>query len=348
MKRLIPLALLAILAALVPAALTASPASSADRPRWHTRVFASVPNPGFPAYVHVHPNGRVYAGTYTNPTGDTMRSRVLEWTAGGTLLRSWTVPGQDLTKPRGVQVATNDARGRLVLLEKSTRSVLTLNIRTGRFVRQARLPEGSIPNYATWGPGGALFVSDYAQPVIWRIPAGGGTPRAWFRSDALAGLELGTTGLVYQPRRRAFLIAQQTTTNPLDAARGKLYRLAVRDDGRPGVLRTLWTSLPLELPDGFGLARSGRIYLSLLGSNQLVVLGADGTEVERFPRVPLTGANGSAVAFDGPSNATFLGTRVLVANQSPILGTRSHHVILDVEVGEAGAAAYVPTTSTLR
>jgi sugar lactone lactonase YvrE len=331
-----------ILAALLPGQV-----SAADRPKWDTRVFASVPSPGFPAYVLAHPNGRVYAGTYTNPLGDTMRSRVFEWTAGGTLLRSWTVPGQDLTAARGVQVATSDAGGRLVLLEKSTRSVLTLNIKTGHFKRQATLPPGSMPNYATWGPNGALFVSDYAQPVIWRIPAGGGAPQVWFRSPALAGLEFGTTGLVYQPRQNAFLIAQQTTTNPLDLGRGKLYRLPVTGDGGPGTLSTLWTSLPLELPDGFGVARSGRIYVALLGSNQIVVLSPTGTQVERFPSVPLLGSNGSPVPFDAPSNATFLGTRILIANQSAVFGDRSHQVILDVEVGEPGAARYLPARSTL-
>jgi hypothetical protein len=341
-RRLVTTAVLVVLAALLPGQVAA-----ADRPKWDTRVFASVPSPGFPAYVYAHPNGRVYGATYTNPLGDTMRSRVFEWTAGGTLLRSWTVPGQDLSAERGVQVATSDARGRLVLLEKSTRSVLTLNITTGRFKRQATLPEGSIPNYATWGPGGALFVSDYAQPVIWRIPARGGAPRAWFRSPALSGLEFGTTGLVYQPGRRAFLIAQQTTTNPLDLARGKLYRLPVRDDGRPGALRTLWTSLPMELPDGFGVARSGRIYVALLGSNQIVVLSPAGAQLERFPSAPLLGSNGSPVPFDAPSNATFLGTRILVANQSAVFGDRTHQVILDVEVEEPGAARYLPARSTL-
>jgi hypothetical protein len=350
---------------LVSACLSPGTAVSAERARWDTRVFASVPSPGFPAYVYGHTNGRVYGGTYTNLLGDSMRSRVFEWTSGGTLLRSWTVPGQDLTAERGVQVATSDARGRLVLLEKSTSSVLTLNVATGHFKRQARLPdlplcssgrhpcspnlvdEPAIPNYATWGPGGALFVSDYGQAVIWRIPAGGGTPRLWFSSPALDGTEFGTTGLVYQPGRRSFLIGQQSTTDPtIGPLAGKIYRLPVRRDGRPGLLSTLWRSRPGDLPDGFGVARSGRIYVACLGSNQLAVLSASGAELKRFPQAPLTGSNGSPVPFDGPSNATFLGTRVLVANQAPF-GDRSHQVILDVEVGEPGATSYIPARSRL-
>ena len=208
----------------------------------------------------------------------------------------------------------------------------------------------AIPNYATWGPRGALYVSDYGQAVIWRIPARGGAPRIWFASAALDGTEFGTTGLVFQPERRAFLIAQQTTSDlTSNPPVGKLYRLSVDDAGRPGALTTLWRSRIGELPDGFGIARSGRIYVANVGlSNQLVELSPDGRELDRFPRVPMLGDNGSPAPFDGPSSATFLGTRVLVANQSPLLGTASHHVVLDVEVGEEGAPAHVPRRSRLR
>lgn len=339
--------LLLVLAVLVAVGL--APAHAAERAPGTARVFAKVQSPGFPAYVHVHPNGRVYAGTYTNPSGDSMRSRVFEYTSGGTLLRSWTVPGQDLTKPRGVQVAATDARGRLVLLEKSRARVLTLDVRTGRFQVQATIPDlpgggHPIPNYATWGPGGALYLSDYGQAVIWRIPAAGGTPRPWFRSAKLEGVAgFGTTGLVYQPATRSFLISQQTSGDPLELFRGHLYRLAVRADGGPGALSTVWTAGgPLDLPDGFGVARSGNIYLALLGANKLVKLSPAGKVLARWS------ATGSAVPFDSPSNATFLGTRVLVANQSAILGDTSHHVILDVEVGERGAPVVVPKGSVLR
>ncbi|KRB76245.1 hypothetical protein ASE01_14655 [Nocardioides sp. Root190] len=351
MKRpvvVIRLALLALLVLVLLGPASAAPAVSAAAKPGTTKVFAKVQSPGFPAYVHVHTNGRVYAGTYTNPTGDSMRSRVFEYTAGGTLLRSWTVPGQDLATARGVQVAASDARGRLVLLEKSRGRVLTLDVRTGRFQVQATIPDlpgggHPIPNYATWGPGGALFLSDYGQDVIWRIPAAGGTPTVWFRSKKLAGVAgFGTTGLVYEPATRSFLISQQTTGDALDLFRGHLYRLRVGADGRPGTLVSLWRSSTLDLPDGFGIARSGNIYLALLGSNRILKLSPSGKVLARYA------ASGSAVPFDSPSNATFQGTRVLVANQSAILGDTSRHVILATEVGEAGRPVVIPTRSTLR
>ena len=258
--------------------LSPGPAGAADRDRFDTRVFARVQHPGFPAYVHAHRNGRVYAGTYTNPQGDSQPSLVREWTGDGMLQRTWTVPGQDLSRDHGVQVAHQDRLGRLVLLEKSRPRVMTLDPRTGRFRTWARIPDlptcstgeqpcspnavdqGPIPNYATWGPGGALFVSDYAQAVIWRLDRRMQTPRPWFTSPALDGSEFGTAGIVFRPRQRDLLVTQQSTAVDASApTNGKLYRLPVRPSGEPGRLRTLWTSLPGDLPDGFGIGRSGRI-----------------------------------------------------------------------------------------
>jgi len=352
-KRLLTLALAVALLGLTPAS------DAGDRPTWDTRVFARVAKPGYPAYVFKHRNGRVYAGTYTNPTGDTQRSRVFEWTADGTLEHAWTVPGQDLSVDHGVQVANQDAWGRLILLEKSTSRVMTLNVRTGRFRTWARIPDvhdspnvvddKGIPNYATWGPGGALFVSDYGQAVIWRIPPGGGRPQRWFQSAKLDGTDFGTTGLVFRPGTRDLLIGQgSTATDGSVPVNGKLYRLPITATGRPGTLTTLWTSGPAELPDGFGIARSGQIYVALAGvSAQLVKLSATGQELDRFPDTPVTGENGSPIPFDTPSSATFLGTRVLVANQS-FTGDATHHAILDVEVGEPGRAPYLPKSAVWR
>jgi sugar lactone lactonase YvrE len=350
---------------MVPAVPAVGAASRSQRERWDTRVFSKVPRPGFPAFAYVHPNGRVYAGTYTNPQGDTERSRVFEWTRDGTLTRSWSVPGQDLDEDHGVQVATSDARGRLVLLEKSTSRVMRLNTRTGRFTTYSHLrdlstcaagaePDGScspnvtdypaIPNYAAWGRRGQLFVTDYGQAVIWRIPPGGGRPEPWYADPRLDGSEFGTAGLLMAPRHRALLISQQSSAQEPDVTQGKLYKLPIRH-GKATDLRLLWTSQPSDLPDGFGIGRSGRIYLANAGlTNQLVVLSRKGKELERFPEVPGSGENGSPIAFDTPSSATFLGRRVLVANQSFFgsPGANGNHAILDVYVGERGKPVFIP------
>jgi hypothetical protein len=321
--------------------LPVAPAAQAASGKWTTTVFAKVPAPGYPAHVFKHRNGRVYAGTYI-ASGSSRRSRVFEWSGDGELLRSWTVPHQ-IIGDHGVQAANQTSDGKLVLLETSRAAVLTLNLHTGRFRTVARLPKGSVPNYATWGPGAALYVTDYKKNTVWKVRPSTGRVVKWFTSDRLSGIGgFGTTGIAFRPGRRDLLVTQQTAPGLL-AVSGHLYSLPIRDSGRPGRLRTLWTSRPAELPDGFGIGRSGHIYVAMAGlSAQLVELSATGAELDRFPDAPLTGDNGSTIPFDTPCNATFHGTMVLIANQSAILGDADHQALLAVEVGERGRTPYLP------
>lgn len=359
-RRRTTLTLAALLASLLVALAPVGGSGAAERERWDTRVLARVGAPGHPANVVLHPNGRIYAGTFSSPQGDRVPSVVREWTRRGTLLRSWEVPGQDLAASHGVQVATVDARGRLVVLEKSTGRVLRLDLASGRWSTYSRLRDlpacppggagagctpnlddaGPIPNYAAWGPDGSLYVSDYGQAVLWRVPPGGGRARAWLTDKRLDGVEFGTAGLVLGPSHRALYLMQQTSLGlgDLAVAQGKLYRVPLHGDR---TLVKLWQSRPMDLPDGFGFARSGRVYVACAGSNQLLVLDQDFAEVERVPALPVTGDNGSPIPFDTPSNMTFAGRSVLVANQA-FLGTDDHHAILDVYVGERGVPTFVP------
>jgi sugar lactone lactonase YvrE len=335
---LVPLLLAVALAAPVG---PVPPAQAAEK--FETTVFAKVPAPAQPAYVFVHTNGRVYAGTYAAVEAGTP-SRVFEWDRRGTLLRSWAVPGQRAGAEHGVQVAHQTRSGRLVVLDTTTSTVRTLDIRTGRWRTVATLP-GATPNYATWGPGGVLYVTDYTAGRIWRVSRRG-RPKVWFTSPALEGaIGFGTTGIVFRKKKRDLLITQQTTLDGggVTPTQGFLYRLPVRKGGRPGSIETLWTSQPTDLPDGFGIGRSGHIYIANAGlTNQIVELDARGNEVARFPEAPLSGDNGSPIPFDTPCSATFLGTRILVANQSAVQGDASHQAILAVEVGERGRRPFLP------
>lgn len=341
-----PLAAAPTAADTAAAQVTAAAGSDAARERWDTRVFSLVPEPGFPASAYVHPNGRVYAGTFTDPSGDDRPSRVFEWRRDGTLLRSWTVPGQDTDNEQGVQVATSDAQGRLVLLDRSPARVRMLDPRTGRFTTYARFGPDAVPNFAAWGRDGSLYVSDYAQPVLWRVPPGGGEPKPWLRDQRLDGGEFGTTGLRLAADRRTLVVAQSSSAGLGEAnpSTGKLYTVRIRPDGRPGPLRMLWESRPADSPDGFAIARSGRIYVANVSpsSNQIVVVSPTGHEVERFPEAPALGANGSSVPFDSPSSAAFLGTRIIVANQAFATGDRDHQALLDVETAERGLSILIP------
>jgi sugar lactone lactonase YvrE len=350
--------------ALLASVLATAPAAGAQRARFDTRLVALIPPPGFPAMAYVHPNGRVYVGTYVNPSGDGSRSRVFEYEPSGTLLRSWTVPGQELSKDHGVQVATSDSQGRLVLLDRTPARALLLDRRTGTFTQYASfanlapclpLQTGTdcsptledrdpMANYAVWGPDGSLYVSDYLQGVVWRVPPGGGEARVWLSDRRLDGGEFGTTGLALAADRRTLLIGQGSSAglgepNPTT---GKIYTAEIQPDGSPGGLRLLWESGPADLPDGFAIARSGKLYVPLAGvANQIAVVAPDGRELERFPNSAGDGSNGSPVPFDTPSSARFLGTRLIVANQS-FTGSREHQAVLDVETGETGLPELIP------
>jgi len=330
----------ALLVALIAAALPA--AAHAERPRWDTRALATVPPPGFPARAYVAPNGRIYEGTYDNPSGDHVPSRVFEYLADGTLLRSWTVQGQDLDQAHGVQVATSDARGRLVLFDKAPARVILLDPRTGAqttYATFADLPalhdQKPMADYGAWGPDGSLYVTDYQQAVIWRVPPGGGAAQVWLADKRLDGDMFGTAGITLAADHRTLVISQGSSAglgsgNP---STGRIYTLPIGADGRPGELTQLWESGPAEAPDGLAIAASGRIYVALVSplANQLVAVGPDGKEVDRSP-----------ATFDAPSSVAFLGNSLIVADQSFVNGDPSHMQILDVAVGETGVPELIP------
>ena len=351
---------------LAVALLAAAPATASDqRARWDTKLLARVPAPGYPASAYPHPNGRVYVGTYTNPRGDTVPSRVFEYNPDtGALVRSWTVPGQDLAAEHGVQAATSDAAGRLVLLDRTPARALILDQRTGDFSTYATFrnlapcsgaPDGNcsptsqdlppMANYAAWGTGGELYVTDYQQGVIWRVPPGGGAAEVWLADRRLDGQQFGTTGIALAADRRTLIVAQSSSGGGLgglaNPTSGKLYRVPIADNGQPGEMAQFWESGPAESPDGFGIAQSGRIYIALLSTNQIAVVAPDGAEVERFPSGQ-NGDNGSGTPFDSPSSAKFLGTRLMVPNQSYFNGDPNLQTVLDVETREQGLPELIP------
>jgi hypothetical protein len=354
-----------VLAGVWALAASAEPA----RHRGSVRVLAHVPAPGFPALPHVVGN-RVFEGTYDDPRGDSSPSSVFEYSAGGKLLRSWTVRGQDVSQPHGVQVAANDSLGRLLLLDKTSGRIVRLDPRTGRQTLYSRVPDlptcsqapkgqpcspetqnlPPMPDYAAWGPDGSLYVTDYQQGVIWRIPPGGGHARIWLVSPKLDGGMFGTACILLMPDHHTLLFDQASnggipgSGNP---STGKLYEVAIRSDGRPGALRQLWESGPADAPDGCVLSRAGHIYVALAGaSNQIVELNLQGRVLARFGQ-QYSGANNSSVPFDTPSGLAWLGTDLIIANQAYLDQNTSNMALLNLETGELGLPVYVPPRAGL-
>jgi sugar lactone lactonase YvrE len=188
-------------------------------------------------------------------------------------------------------------------------------------------------NYGAWGPDGSLYVTDYLQGVIWRVPPGGGKATVWLADSRLVGNQFGTTCIRLMPDQKTLLVAQNTHAGLGGGTptNGNLYKVAINPDGSPGDLQEFWESQPTDLPDGFGLSKAGNVYIALSGANQIVEVGPDGKEVQRF----------SSPLWDTPSSAKFLGTKVIIPSQSYISGDPSKQTITSLDTGEEGEPEFI-------
>jgi sugar lactone lactonase YvrE len=294
---------------------------------------------------------------------DTGPSKVFAFAPDGHLLREYTVKGQTPGQVHGVQVAAIDAKGGLYLLDQHPARVLRLDPASGTQTTYATFKDvppclpgaaGNCsattsdnepePDYAAWGTDGSLYVTDYTQGLIWRVPPHGGAATIWLTDPQLDGAQFGPAGIVLMPDRRTLMISTSAggIVTPGDPTTGKLYTVPIGADGKPGALKKLWESGPREGPDGFALAASGNIYLALVGpgANQIVEIAPDGREIARAPD-PAANAQ-MEVPFDSPSSIQFDGTRLIVTNDAFFSGDQSHMVLFDVFAGEPGAPVFVP------
>ncbi len=324
--------------------------------RFEVKVFAHVPAPGYPANAFLFHN-RVYAGTFHSFTmpSDTGPSKVFAFSLTGKLVRTYTISGQTPGAAHGVQVAAVDRAGILYLLDQAPARVLKLDPHTGHqstwatFATVPACPGGkpnghctlgpagnaAEPDFATWGPDGSLYVTDYNQSLIWRVPPNGGKASVWLTDKRFNGVIVGAAGIALLPDEKTLLV--DTGGGGTDPSTGKLYSVPIEPGGAPGPLKQLWESAPTEAPDGFAIAKSGDIYIALVGpaGNAVVELSPAYKEIARVP------ANAAAnqmqqVPFDAPGSVTFLGDEVIVANQSALANSAKNMALLEINVGEPG------------
>ena len=363
-----PLALAALALLLVPAAA----AGAASRPLYDVRVFARVPHPGSPEPIVVQPDGTVYVGTNQADKGSdediAAPSRVFAFSPTGKLLRSYSLLGQRLDENHGIQGIAPDGDGLLYLLDRSADPRVVVLDPVSRWRRRyasfhdvptcsaaGRTTDCSAtvndnpagPDYAVFAPGGAMYVTDIDQALIWRVPPGGGRAEVWFTDPRLESL-FGPNGIQVLGDGRTLLFVN-SASNPQagNATTGRLYRLPIEPSGRPGQLTQLWESRPLDGPDGFAVGRSGRLYVALAAANQMVVISPAGAELARFPATPAQNEM-QEIPFDGPASAAFYGERVLVTNQGFPRATPEHWAVLDVFAGEPGLPLFRPFVAAPR
>ena len=357
-----PLAVLVAL--LIGSVAAAGSQQGAARERLDLRVFTRIGDPGEPEPIAIGSDRRVYVGTNQQGKGDAgAPSRIFAYSRAGRLLRQYAVKGQDLGEDHGIQGIAFDAAGRLFALDRSADPrVIVIDPKTGRQRTYARFrdvppcgqAEGSRecsattadnpagPDYAVFGPGGALYVTDIDQALIWRVARGGAEASVWLTDPRFESV-FGPNGIQLVDGGRSLLLAVTATfPSPSDPpASGALFKVRLRGPKRQaGPIEQFWRSRPVDGPDGFAVGRSGTVYLALAGANQIAVISPDGEELARVPANPAENA-AMEIPLDGPASAAFLGRRILITNQSTA-GNRSSWAVYDLYAGERGLPLFRP------
>ncbi|HVT63652.1 MAG TPA: hypothetical protein VHD81_00675 [Mycobacteriales bacterium] len=370
--------MVAVAAAMTVATATAGASSAGQSAYGHVSVFAHIEAPGEPSLTLVTPNQkRVFVGTFEDVTGsNSSPSKVFEYDAHGKLAKSFVIKGQTPAKAHGVQVAARDRKGRLYVLDQEPARVIALDPKTGSqrtYATFADVPtcasagrtagcSNSVldnapePDYAAWLPDGSILVTDYAQQLIWRVPAGGGRARVWMNSARLDGELFGPAGIVLMPSHRSVLVTAATggvTTIdlPNNSARGRLYRIALAKHYRAGKVTTMWSSDLAQAPDGFAVSADSRhVFIAMAGpaANCVVEVARQYRGWRQVWQVPscLHGTGSDAtVPWDTPTSVQFLDHSILVTNQAYFTGTASHWVIFRVTEPLRGMRIFVPRSA---
>lgn len=344
-------------------------AGAEQREHGDVRLCAHVPDPGAPEGVAVAPDGTIYTATANDEgNGDTSApSKVFAYSPSCKLLRSYQIEGQELDQSHGLGSIVLDAEGRLYITDVAPPRLLRLDPRTGRQEVYARLRDvpscgstaetqcepgqdhRSIPDFLTFGSDGSLYVTDALQGLIWRIPSGGGKGRVWFKDPRidpdLGAPDYSPIGIRLAPDGRTLVFSTifQPISCACDVSAGRIWKLPIEPDGRPGKLKLFWQSGTFDGPIDFAFGRSAKLYVTLAGPSQLGVLSPSGEELERFPS-PVENAT-LEVPMDVPFGIAFEGDRLIVSNNSFIAHNPSAWALLDVYIGESGAPTVRPRIS---
>lgn len=320
-----------------------------------TSVFATTPFPGHPFGIAVDDN-RIYVDTsrgdffahQTNSAGE----RVFAFDKHGTLMETINVPtmpdatmglwGTALDGNHGLahKLYVADMNGRILRVSIGQRqptfdvfSTPPPPFNTGDW-------HSTMWNDLTFDRAGNLLMTD-DKPRLWRITPDG-QASVYFtdpRIRGLFGFAGGPLGGRIDPSGRWFYFSITISGEfPGDAA---IYRLRLVDHPSASDLELVhrFPSEPGEIPpqaSGIAFARSGNLYVGLLGPNQIAVLDPSGNEIRRL----------SSALFDSPWGLAFLGDSLLVSNAdiNPV-ESPSKWIVSKVFVGEPGLPLNRPRTS---
>jgi hypothetical protein len=311
-----------------------------------TTVFAIFPFPGHPFGIAVD-DDKIYVDTsrgdffasQTNSAGE----RLFVLNKNGHILQTVTIPTMpDATMGLwGLALDGNDGRDHRLYVADMNGRILRVNIAEPRptFDVFSTPPppfdtgdwHTTMWNDLTFDRAGNLLMTD-DKPRLWRVTPDG-QASVYFEDPRLLGLvgfAGGPLGGRIDPTGQWFYFSITLSAEfPGDAV---IYRLRLVDHPTAADLQLVhrFPAVPNEIPpqaSGIAFARSGNLYVGLLGPNQIAVLDPSGNEIRRL----------SSPLFDSPWGLAFMGDSLLVSNAdiNPVESPRSW-IVSKVFVGEPG------------
>jgi sugar lactone lactonase YvrE len=134
----------------------------------------------------------------------------------------------------------------------------------------ATFPAGAGLNGMTPDDDGNLYVADAFLGVVWRVPAGGGSPSQLidFGVQARGTLQLpGPNGIKFDKYHRHLYVSVST--------QGTIYRIPVNVDGSVGTPAVFVSQVT---PDDFAFDRVGNLYLATEPTMSVLRVAPDGTQ----------------------------------------------------------------------
>ena len=343
-------AAIVVMVTLVVALYTAAVPASA-RVLGDSRVVLQVPpggplgggDPGFPEGIAI--DGRTAYVSAPAQSGNLGDAKIYVFNLGdGALVKALALHPPVAGHEHGIAGIALDGNGRLYIAGQQ--GLMRLDPATGTQSLYATFPNlppcvpllpgpcsptlvdrAAFPNDVAFDAAGNAYVSDSWQATVWRVPPGPGAPQIWCQGASLDGAIFGPNGIRLQPDGSGVTV---TVTGPP----GGVFAL-----DRPGSTCQIQQlrSYPVELPDGLAFGRSGRLYVTLAGTNQVSVLSANGAEQKRYSG-PAVRNGGGTVPWDAPASVAVdpVTSSLLVVNHALVTGfvDPSRFVVFDVFVDD--------------
>jgi hypothetical protein len=320
-------------------------------------VFASAPAPGHPFGIAVD-DDRIYvstsAGDFFAGHRNSDNERVFAYDGDGSLVGTTTIDTADNSDMGlfGLALDGNPGRSHRLYVADMNGRILKLDLdrhpAAPAVFSQVPADTGlagdwmlSMWNDLVFDKAGNLYVPD-DKPRIWRVSPDGAAS-IWFSDSRLTGFfgfAGGPLGGRIDPTGTWLYFSITVSADPALAA--LIYRVRLVDHPTASDLELVHvfpfdpTAPAPPQATGLAFAKSGNLYVSLLGPNQIAVLDPAGNEIRRI----------SDPRFHSPWGLAFVGKSLLVTNGDLEPATNPDAwKIFKVSVGETGLPLNRPRTS---